>query len=194
MTTANVVSTTAPPRSEQVPRWMTPVTWVAVLAPLLYSCSRALWALGVPVGIHEKGLDEIGVPGLGGSTYVLGLALASATVGVVTYRVALRDRRRLPRLFPLLGGRQLPPFLLIAVAALISAFLLTTSFGAESPLKPFTDPEGFRRSIAPEGWGPTWAFWAQEALFLAWGLSLAIVTFVYWRRVSRRSTSRTLTR
>jgi hypothetical protein len=189
MTSAEVVSTTAPPRSEQAPRWMTAATWLAVLAPLLYSCSRVLWALGVPVGIYEKGLDEIGVPSLGGSTYVLGLALASATVGIVTYHVALRDLRSLPRPLPLLGGRQVPPFLLIAAAALTSVFLVTASFGAESPLKPFTDPEGFRRSIAPEGWGPTWAFWAQEALFLAWGLSLAIVTFAYWRRVSRSERS-----
>jgi hypothetical protein len=160
-------------------RW---ITWVAVLAPLPYSLSRVLWALGVPVGIHEKGLDEIGVPSVGMSAYVLALAVGSAMVGAATYQIALRGRRTLPGFLPFFGGGRVPHFALIVPAALISVFLLSAFFAAEHAPKLFTDPDDFRRSVAPEGWAPAWAFWAQEAVFGVWGASLAIATFTYWHR------------
>jgi hypothetical protein len=180
---------TQEPQTNRLSRSMTAVTWVAVLAPLLYGLLRALWALGLPVGLTEDGLDAIGVPSVGGSTYVLALAVASATVGLVTARVALHDRRTLPRFLPLVGGRRVAPLLLIAPAVAIALFLLSSSVGSQPPYEAFTDPDGFRRSISPEDWAPAWFFWAQQTLFLVWGLSLAIATAAYWHKVRRAGES-----
>jgi hypothetical protein len=176
-------------QTNRLPRSLTAVTWVAVLAPLLYGLLRALWALGLPVGLTEEGLDDIGVPSVGGSTYLLALAAASATVGLVTHRVALHDGRTLPRFLPLISGRRVPPLLLIAPAVLIALFLLSSAFGSRPPYEPFTDPDAFRRSIAPEGWAPVWFFWAQQTLFLLWGVSLSVATAVFWRKARRAGES-----
>jgi hypothetical protein len=161
-------------------RW---ITWVAVLAPLPYSLSRLAWAVGLPVGINQEGLDAVGVPSWHASPYVLGLALASETVGLLTHYSLLRGHRAFPRFLPVVGGRRVSPRAVIVPAALVSLFVLSIAVAAESPLTQFTDPEAFRRSFP--GWMPAWAFWMQQAVLWTWGLSLAVATVVFWRRTGR---------
>jgi hypothetical protein len=55
-------------------RWVAWVTWMAILAPVPYGVSRLRWAAGVPVGIDEWLLHDLGAPGWG-SIYIAFLAL-----------------------------------------------------------------------------------------------------------------------
>jgi hypothetical protein len=154
--------------------WLTAMTWVAVLAPIPYGISRVLWALGVPVGISEEGMDAIGIPSWSGSPYVLGLAVLSESAGLFAHRFLLRDRRDL-------GAIRIPRWAVLATGALVSVMVLSLATGMQSPHVQVADPEAFRRSF-PD-WLPLWAFWTQQAIFWVWGLAIGAATIGYWLRL-----------
>jgi hypothetical protein len=154
--------------------WLTAVTWVAVLAPIPYGISRALWALGVPVGISEEGMDAIGIPSWSGSPYVLGLAVLSESAGLFAHRFLLRDRRDL-------GPFRIPRWAVLDTCALVTVMVLSLTTGLQSPHEQITDPEAFRRSF-PD-WMPLWAFWTQQSIFWVWGFVMGAATIGYWLRL-----------
>lgn len=95
-------------------RWATWVAWIAILAPLPYSLSRVLWAMGVPVGTTTQGLRDIDIPG-SGARYVLMLAVLTEATALFVHRFVLARARTLPRRLPLVGGRAVRPRMVVGV-------------------------------------------------------------------------------
>jgi hypothetical protein len=160
--------------------WQTRIAWIAVLAPLPYSLWRLIWAVGIPLGIEPEGLhDFLQSPGWG-SLGLLGMALLTEGTGVFTYLFVLSRRRTVPDWLPLLRGRRMPPWLVVALLlapiGLLAAF---NHFSLGYALDGFAMPpevdEGF----------PDWSFWTQAAIFWVWGVSLTVATAIYavqsWR-------------
>jgi hypothetical protein len=170
---------------ERESRWVVVVTWVAILAPLPYSFSRALWAAGVPAGIDPELLREFHSPGWG-SLYILGLAALAEAPALVTHLLVRPRARIVPAWIPVLRGRRVRPALVIAALALPLAVLtwraamhLTFVFN------------GFR--IPDDITGvPRWSLWSQAVLVWIWSASLAAATLAYYRatRTWARSTRR----
>ena len=156
------------------PRWVSPVTWLAIVAPLPYSLSRLLWAAGIPLGIDEELLREFHSPGWGSLYIVLLAALADATA-LLTHIIVRPRARRTPAWIPVLGGRPVRPRLVIAVVLLPTAVLtwrgaLHLSFVFNG----FAIPDDI-------GGVPHWSLWTQAVLVWIWGASLAAATVAYHR-------------
>ena len=163
------------------------ITWVAVLAPLPYSLQRLIWALGIPLGIHPEGLhDFLQSPGLG-SLGLLGMVVLCEGTAAFTYLFVLAERRTLPDSIPLLGGRRMPPWLvvppLLAPVGILATF---NHWSLQYIFAGFTMPGEVAEGI------PGWSFWTQVAIFWIWGVSLTIATAAYavrrWRRYRRTAT------
>lgn len=156
------------------PRWVTWVTWIAILAPVPYGLSRLLWAAGIPVGISPHLLHhDLHSPGLG-SLYILVLVVLCEGTAIFTHAFVLHRPERVPRWVPMLRGRHVRPWLVIAPLLMPIAILALFN---EWSLTLFID--GF--SIPADNAGvPGWSFWGQAATFLIWGLALTTATAVYW--------------
>ena len=89
------------------------VIWTAILAPVPYSLSRLLWALGIPLGIDEALLRDFDSPGLG-SLYILALALLPEATAMFTHTFVLTRAARVPDRVPGVGGRPVRPGLIVA--------------------------------------------------------------------------------
>ena len=155
-------------------RWVTWVTWAAIIAPLPYGVSRLLWAAGLPVGIDAALLREFGAPGWG-SAYILVLALLSEGTGIFTHLFLRTRRRTVPDRVPLVGGRRVRRG--VVIGALLGPIAILANFNATTVpmmLDGFTIPPG-------NAGMPGWSFWGQVATFWVWGLSLSAATFAYWR-------------
>jgi hypothetical protein len=149
------------------------VTWTAIVAPLPYSVSRLLWAVGVPLGIDAELLREFHSPGVG-SLYILCLALLPEGTALFTHVFVASRRRTVPDGVPFVAGRPVRPALI--VAPLLAPIGILAGFNVWS-LGPITD--GFR--IPPGNGGlPGWSFWGQVATFWIWGIALTIATAAYW--------------
>jgi hypothetical protein len=160
--------------SERERRWVTAVTWVALLAPLPYSISRLLWAAGVPVGIDRELLHEFHSPGWG-SLYILALAALAEAPAAVIQLLVRRRARIVPAWIPVLGGRRVRPALVIAALAPALAVL---SWRAAMHLSFVFN--GFR--IPDDITGvPHWSLWSQAVLVWIWSASLAATTIAYHR-------------
>jgi hypothetical protein len=159
---------------ERDSRWVVAVTWVAIVAPLPYSCSRVLWAAGVPAGIDPALLREFHSPGWG-SLYILGLAALAEAPALVTHLLVRPRARIVPAWIPVLGGRRVRPALVIAALALPLAVM---TWRAAMHLTFVFD--GFR--IPDDITGvPHWSLWSQAVLVWIWSGSLAAATFAYYR-------------
>jgi hypothetical protein len=149
------------------------VTWTAILAPVPYSLSRLVWALGVPFGIDEQLLRDFKSPGIG-SLYILCLALLPEVTALYTHAFLVVRRRFVPARVPFAGGRPVRPSLV--VVPLLAPIAILTGFNVWS-LGPIMD--GFAIPEANAGL-PGWSFWGQVASFWVWGVSLAVATAAYW--------------
>ena len=158
--------------------WMRAVIWTAILAPVPYSLSRLLWALGIPLGIDESLLRDFDSPGLG-SLYILALALLPEATAMFTRAFVLERPARVPGRVPGVGGRPVRPALV--VAPLLAPIVILGGFNLWS-LGPIL--EGFVIPASNDGL-PGWSFWGQVATFWIWGVSLTVATAAYWHAASR---------
>lgn len=154
------------------PRWVRWVTWVAILAPLPYSLSRVVWALGIPFGIDAELLRDFKSPGIG-SLYILALALLPDATAAYTHTFLASRRPTVPERAPLIGGRPGRPALV--VAPLLAPIAILGGFNLWS-LGPIGD--GFTIPAENDGL-PGWSFWGQVASFWIWGVALTIATAAY---------------
>ena len=160
---------------------MKTITWVAVLAPLPYSLWRLLWAMGIPLGIEPEGLhDFLDSPGLG-SLGLLGFVVLCEGTAAFTYLFVLAQRRTVPDRIPLLGGRRMPPWLVVPpLLAPIGILATFNHWSLQYMFDGFTMPGEVAEGI------PAWSFWTQVVIFWIWGASLTIATAAYAVRSSRR--------
>jgi hypothetical protein len=157
------------------PKWFAVVGLVAVFIPVLYVFSRLLWAMGIPLGIEQSRMEELGLPGAGSISLVL-LSLPALATAWFTFRFAIQNRRTAPRWIPILGGI-VPGRKWVIGLLLIPVFILTYANAVNlivlsTDLAPSGDMEALSR----------WSLWAHVILFLAWWTALVIVTVRFWRR------------
>jgi hypothetical protein len=154
--------------------WQVWIVWAAVLAPLPYSLWRLIWAVGIPLGIHPAGLhDFLDSPGLG-SIGLLGLALLTECTAIFTYVFVLLRRPTVPGWVPLLGGRRMPPWLVVApLLAPIGILATFNHWSLQYIFDGFSMPPEVAEGI------PGWSFWGQVVIFWIWGVSLTAATLTY---------------
>lgn len=157
---------------EAAARWGRWATGLAVVVPLGYAATRFAWALGIPLGVRQQLLDD-----LGDGVYA-GAALGTLAVGgaVLTLGLVQRWGARFPRWTLGLRGRPVPVGLAVVPAAAVSVvitsaglmfvrFGLTGGFAASFP--------GENRDVAA---------WLPEMFWPLWGVALAAATYAYWLR------------
>lgn len=168
-------------RGTSAARWRTPTaaarwgrwaTAVAMVVPLGYAATRFAWAFGVPLGVDQAFLDE-----LGGAAWV-GAALGALAVGgaVLTLGLVQRWGEVFPRWMLGLRGRPVPVGLAVMPASIVALvvgsagvmfvrFVLTGTFGRYFP-----------------GGDDDVAAWLPEMFWPLWSLALAAATYAYWLR------------
>lgn len=85
-------------------RWTRPAVLVAALVPLAYAATRLAWALGLPLGISDQTLEELGEGRYAG----LGLALFACVGSWLTTGLVSRWGEVFWSWLPRLGGRRVP--------------------------------------------------------------------------------------
>jgi hypothetical protein len=176
--TANPGKLATPQAAARWGRW---ATAVAVAIPLWYAVTRFAWALGIPLGITRRLLNELGELRYAGAMLgTLAVAGAALTLGLVQ-----RWGEVFPRWIPGLRGRRVPVGLAVVPGYLVSAVLASAGLmfvrlaltGALSTT--FAD-------LADEV--EVW-LWVPEMLWLGWGAALATATHLYLvRRTTTPST------
>jgi hypothetical protein len=171
---------TAPGSAARWGRW---AVYVAVVIPILYALTRWAWALGIPLGISEEFLRE----GQEIRLWWAEAALATIAVGgsLLTLGLVQRWGEVLPRWIPFLSGSQVPIWLAVVPASLVS--VLVTAAGLMFVRLTLTGELG---AILGEGvlTGENWAALAPELLWPIWGVALGAATLAYYYR--RRGTCR----
>jgi hypothetical protein len=179
-----MVSGLSDPNTRVMPsRWMRRITWVAIVAPLPYSVSRVLWAMGIPLGIDADVLhDELHAPGLG-SVFILLLGVAAELTAWWTRAFLLERPEAYPRWLPMLRGRPVRPVVAAAPLALPIAILATV----DAMSAPWI-VNGFERDADSSSNVADWAVSVAAVEFWIWGVSLAVATAAYVASGSARST------
>jgi len=153
-------------------RWGRWATGIAVVVPLGYAATRYAWALGIPLGVSQQLLDDLG------NTVYAGAGLATLAVGgaILTLGLTRRWGEVFPRWLVGLRGRSVPVAVAVVPAGVISVsvasaglmfvrFGLTGQFGANFP--------GENHDVAA---------WLPEMFWPVWGAALAAATYAYWLR------------
>ena len=173
-----------PPRTWSDPaaaaRWGRWAVWVTVLVPLVYAATRWLWAAGVPLGLttefYEQGV-KVGLWRIGAALATVALAGSLLAFGLVRPWGEV-----FPRWLPVLGGRRVPPALVIGPAAIVAVLITAAGFmfvrfAITDELRLGNDPVTLR-----ENQGAL----LPELLWPLWGPALAAAALAYWYRVRGR--------
>ncbi|PPK94239.1 hypothetical protein CLV92_108141 [Kineococcus xinjiangensis] len=157
---------------ERAARWGRWAVAVAVAVPVGYAVTRFAWALGVPLGVSQELLDELG------SGVWAGAGLAAMAVGgaVLTLGLVQRWGEFFPRWMPRVGGRRVPVALAVVPALAVSGvvasaglmFVRVTAAGEFAAQFP--------------GDGGNVAAWLPELFWPLWAVALAVAAYAYWLR------------
>lgn len=157
------------------PRWATVCAW-ATVACVLPSCVwRIAVGLGVPLGWSAAHLRLERIPGYG-TWYVIWLSVLCIAAAALTLGLIYRWGERLPMGLPLLGGRQLPVWLVAALSSAgagLVATLVVVSITRWSAVSGFADRP-------TSGWALLMD--ACYAPVILWAPLLLAVTVAYARR------------
>ena len=161
---------------ERAARWGRGATALAVAIPVGYAVTRFAWAFGIPLGVSQELLDELG------NGVWAGAGLATLAVGgaVLTLGLVQRWGETFPRWMVGLAGRRVPAALAVVPASIVSAVvtsagLMFLRFGINGEFA--ANFPGENLDIAA---------WLPEMFWPLWGAALATATYAYWLR--RRGT------
>jgi hypothetical protein len=153
-------------------RWGKWAVAVAVAIPLGYAITRYAWALGIPFGVRQQLLDDLG------TAVYAGAALATLAVAgsVLTLGLAQRWGEVFPRWIPRLHGRTVPIALAVVPAwivsiVLASAGLMFVRLAATGKLA--ENLPGTSDDVAA---------WLPEMFWPLWAAALAAAAYAYWLR------------
>lgn len=155
-------------RAARLGRW---AVAVSVAVPLFYAATRVAWALGVPFGVRDVFLDELGDAKYAG----LGLALFALVGCLLTLGLVQRWGEVFWSWVPGVGGRPVPVGLAVVPATFVAS--LVTSAGLS-----------FLRLLAVgelsriPGSEADWAAWAPEMFWPLWGVALGVAALAYRAR------------
>lgn len=154
--------------ASRVCRW---AVTVAIAVPAFYALTRLAWALGIPFGVRDEFLVELGAARYAG----LGLALAALVGCVLTAGLVMRWGEVFWSWLPVLGGRPVP----LGMAVVPSVFVGSVVFSAGLAF--------WRLVLVGEinetpGEVADWAAWAPELFWPLWGVALAVAGITYAAR------------
>lgn len=144
---------------------------VAVAVPAFYALTRIAWALGIPFGVRDEFLVELGDGKFAG----LGLGLAALVGCVLTAGLVMRWGEVFWSWLPLIGGRPVP----VRLALLPSVFVGVVVFSAGLAFwrlmwtGQITDIPGNEAD---------WAAWVPELFWPLWGVALAVAGLAHAAR------------
>lgn len=159
-------------------RWGRPAVAVAVVVPLVYAVTRIAWALGIPLGIQQATLDDLG-PGRWAG---LGLALFAVAGAWLTTGLLARWGEVFWSWVPRWGGRPVPVGLAVGPGLVVAGAV--TSAGLSFWRLVLTGELG-----RVPGATSDWAAWGPELFWPLWGPALAVACVAH---LVRRTTSRPL--
>jgi hypothetical protein len=144
---------------------------VAVAVPAFYALTRLAWALGIPFGVRDAFLVELG----DGKYAGLGLALAASAGCLLTVGLVRRWGEVFWSWVPVIGDRPVP----VRMALVPAVFVASVVFSAGLAF--------WRLVLAGEinetpGDVADWAAWAPELFWPLWGLALAVAALAYAAR------------
>jgi hypothetical protein len=144
---------------------------VAVAVPAFYASTRLAWALGIPFGVREEFLVELGDGKFAG----LGLAVAAVVGCVLTAGLVMRWGEVFWSWLPVIGGRPVP----VRMAVVPSVFVGSVVFSAGLAF--------WRLVLIGEieetpGTDADWAAWVPELFWPLWGVALAAAGLAYAAR------------
>lgn len=152
----------------RVCRW---AVTVAIAVPAFYALTRLAWALGIPFGVRDEFLVELGSGKLAG----LGLALTALVGCVLTAGLVMRWGEVFWSWLPVLGGRSVP----VGMAVVPAVFVGSVVFSAGLAF--------WRLVLVGEisetpGAVEDWAAWVPELFWPLWGVALAVAGIAYAAR------------
>ncbi|GAA5109509.1 hypothetical protein GCM10023339_09700 [Alloalcanivorax gelatiniphagus] len=143
---------------------------VAVLAPVTYAVTRLAWAVGIPLGVRDEFLVELGEGRWAG----LGLGLFAMVGALLTLGLVQRWGRVFWSWLPVVGGRAVPVALAVVPGVFVALVVTSGGLAFWGMLL-----SGHLGDIP--GAEQDWAAWAPELLWPAWGVALAVATLAYRR-------------
>ena len=157
-----------PESAARVCRW---AVAVAVAVPAFYASTRLAWALGIPFGVRDVFLVELG----NGKYAGLGLALAAFGGCLLTIGLVRRWGEVFWSWVPVIGGRPVP----VRMALVPAVFVASVVFSAGLAF--------WRLVLAGEvndtpGAMADWAAWVPEMFWPLWGVALAVAGIAYAAR------------
>lgn len=156
-------------------RWGRPAVVVAVVVPLIYAVTRVAWALGLPLGVQQGTLDELG----SGRWAGLGLALFAVVGAWLTTGLLARWGEVFWTWVPRWGGRPVPVGLALGPGLVVAGAV--TSAGLSFWRLLLTG----ELSRIP-GASSDWAAWGPALFWPAWGPALAVACLSYLVRRTTR--------
>ncbi|MFF0467639.1 hypothetical protein ACFYPX_09480 [Micromonospora zamorensis] len=169
------------PGYQPVPRWTRLWAYAAVALPMVgWAVPHALWVLGVPFGISERKLDEIG-QSLSTQTG-LAITLVPPLAGLLVLGLVQRWGQQFPRWVPGLGGRPVPRLLAVIPAGVVALALVTYGVLSVAVFVGDLLAGDLPWSDVGEGWAVT----ATLLVFLGWGVALGVTTTGYALATRRR--------
>ncbi|HEU4630638.1 MAG TPA: hypothetical protein VFS08_12885 [Gemmatimonadaceae bacterium] len=169
-------------RTDRPAAWTTPraaARWgrwavaIAAAVPPTYAVTRLAWAFGIPLGGHAAEL-RVAQAVEGGRVLVAPLALGCTAIAgsLLTLGLVQRWGELFPSWLPLMGGRRVPPALVVAPAAVVSALVLAAGLAIVRLWA------AGRFVIEPESWLGS----LPMLLWPLWGAALAAATLAYHYR------------
>lgn len=155
--------------------WARVTAWLVVASVVPSSLWRIAIASGLDLGTTDAWRSAQDVPGAG-SVYVLGITAVLLVSAGLSLRLVRAGGDSLPRRLPRIGGRPVPPPIVVGVAAL--GALTVASLATWSALH-WEDISSYQGEPTPAGRRLATAAYAPS---LAWGPLLALTTWDYWRR------------
>jgi hypothetical protein len=151
-------------------QWGKLFTYLAVIMALPYGIVRWAWALSIPLGINDStivGNEDIVIT----EAILGGLCIGG---GIITLGLTQRWGEIFPRWCLFLAGKQIPIWIVLVPATLISAIITITGLKL-SPQIIYMMVNG---TITIENWGELVPFLS----WLPWGISLGIAILAYYLR------------
>jgi hypothetical protein len=150
---------------------------VAAAVPLLYAATRVAWAVGIPLGVRDAFLVELGDAKFAG----LGLGLFAVVGVLLTLGLVQHWGEVFWHWVPRIGGRPVPVSLAVVPALFVATAVASAGLGFWRLLV-VGQLDGLPGE--PEDWGT----WAPELVWPLWGLALGAAAFAYRaRREASRS-------
>jgi len=144
---------------------------VAVAVPLSYAVTRLAWAMGIPLGVRDEFLLELGDAKWAG----LGLGAFAIVGSLLTLGLVQRWGTVFWSWVPVIGGRPVPVGMAVVPALFVAAIVTSAGLGFWGAI--FSG----RLGDLP-GQGEDWATWAPELLWPVWGIALAAAALAYRQR------------